>query len=103
MTTNRQKIEIVRLRRLHKSHKEIAAIVGVSPDAVQYWLKQAGVPSFHAASHRALTGPDPYRVSPTRYEAQYQAARDALRVEVEAARAERATAPLFRIRPGEWA
>jgi hypothetical protein len=98
LTTERQKREIVRLRRLHKSHKEIAIIVGVSVSAVAYWIREAGLAPFHATKP-----PDPYTVPPTLYAAQLQAARAALRREIEAARRERATAPIFRIRPDEWA
>jgi len=102
MITERQKLEVVRLRRLHRSYKEIATIVGVSENAVAYWIKAAGVAPFRVATKRTLIGPDPYRVRATLNPAQYQAARDALRLEIDAARAERATAPIFRIRPEEW-
>lgn len=97
--TDRQKREIVRLRRERKSFKEIAGVLDVSVHAARYWSNKAGIPSFHATMP-----PDPYTVRrPERCVAQHQAARAALREEIEAAKAERATAPLFRIRPDEWA
>lgn len=103
--TDRQKREMAALRRLRKSHKEIATIMGVGVRQVEYWLKKSGIPSFHAAPREARHGtmPDPYRVRATLYPAQHKAACDALRAEIKAARAERATAPIFRIRPDEWA
>jgi transposase len=96
--TDHQRQAIVRLRRQRKSLKEIAAIVDVGINTVRYWTRKAGIPSFHATKP-----PDPYRVPRERCVAQHQAARNALRAEIEAAKAERATAPLFRIRPDEWA
>jgi hypothetical protein len=96
--TDRQKREIIRLRRLGKSHKQIAVIVGITDRAAQYWIKQAGIPSFHATRP-----PDPYSVTPEMSAAQYQAACASLREVIAGARAERATAPIFRIRPEEWA
>jgi transposase len=96
--TDRQKREIVRLRRERKSYKEIATTVGVTVNAAEYWVKKACIPTFHATKP-----PDPYTVRPALCVAQHQAARAALHAEIEAAKAERATAPLFRIRPDEWA
>lgn len=46
--TNRQKRQIVHLRQLRKSFKEISVIVGVTVDCAVYWVKKAGLGSFHA-------------------------------------------------------
>ena len=74
-------------------HKTVARRIGCSPSQVKhYWrvMERDGRLQVH-------------KLAPEAQALLQQKARAVLRQEIEAAKAERATAPLFRIRSDEWA
>jgi DNA-binding CsgD family transcriptional regulator len=111
--TDYQKREIVRLKRSGRTHKEIANILRCTLwQSQHHWMLQTD--KTYALRRRKITGTykrvrrietiERWRLEQAkeRQIEQHNIAKRALRLEIEAAKAERATAPIFRIRPDEW-
>ncbi len=101
--------EIAKLRRiiLTKTCREAAAELGRSFGSVQtkIWELRSGGRKVKAAAKATAPVPAPPLVenrTPEQIRSDIRQASSALRREIEAAKAERATAPLFRLRPDEW-
>lgn len=111
--TAQQKREIIRLKRSGRMHKEIAHILGCTLwQSQHHWMLQTD--KTYALRRRRIVGTykrarrietiERWRLEQAalRQAEQYEIAKRALRDEIEAAKAERLTAPLFRIQEDEW-
>ena len=100
--------EIARLRRLRltKTYRETAKELGRSFGSVQtkIWELRSGGRKAPAAAKAVADAPKPMveNRTPEQIRVDMLQASTELRLEIEAAKAERVTAPIFRIRPDEW-
>ena len=93
--SNLTKEQIAEIQRLSGvlDHKTVARRIGCTPSQVKHFWRMID------RSGRLQV----HKLAPEAQSLFHQSARAALRREIELAKAERATAPIFRIRPEEWA